>query len=99
VRLEQDQRVVEQVGGFVGDLFLVAFQGRDDELGGLLADLLVAQRFVGVEPGGVRALGRIFLPVVQDFLQRAERLAGRRRAVDELFEEAGAGSRRGRSRA
>src|SRR5882672_6295572 len=51
VRLEQDQRVEEEVGGFVGDLLAVAAQGRDHQLGGFFADLLVPEGLVGEELG------------------------------------------------
>src|SRR5205085_6737681 len=89
VGFEQHHGVVEQIGGLVRDLIAFSAQRGGDQLGGLLAHLLVPQRLVGEELRGVRPRRRGLLARFEDPFEGRQRLARRGWSLLERVEEAG----------
>ena len=74
---EQDEQVVDQIGGFVDHRLAVAGDGLDDRLDGLLADLLGdLVHAVREEPRRVGAFGHRGVALADDGLQAADEPLG-----------------------
>ena len=84
--------MVQEVGGFVGDLVAISAQRRHHQLGSLFANLLVPERLVGEQLRGIGTFGRGLLARTQHALQRGQGLAGSRGGLEQRIagEETGA---------